>query len=282
MYSAQDRCRRVFGVIAATALGAAAFWTTVARADACSADSRAPTPVVELRQYKIVPGKRDEMIALFEREFVESQEVVGARLVGQFRDQHDSDRFTWIREFADMDMRERALSAFYFGPVWKAHRNEANALLDDSDNVLLLRPAAAGLDFNDTYSKPRAAIGASAGPAGMVVVNIHYLWKDPAQEFAPFFVEHVRPQLEAAGVPVIGAFVPERTPNNFPRLPVRQSENVFVWFTRVPEAGAFRSAMGRAMARNVWVRDIAPRLQQLEERPAQVLELAPTPRSALR
>jgi len=281
MYNEHDRRRPVFAIIAATALGTAAFWT-VARADTCPAESRASTAVVELRQYKILPGKRDEMIALFEREFVESQEVVGARLVGQFRDQHDRDRFTWIREFADMDMRERALSAFYFGPVWKAHRNEANALLDDSDNVLLLRPAASGLDFNDTYSKSRAAIGASPAPAGVVVVNIHYLWKDPAQEFAQFFLEHVRPQLEAAGVPVIGAFVPERTPNNFPRLPVRQAENVFVWFTRAPDAGAFRSAMGRAMARNVWVHDIAPRLQQFEERPAQVLELAPTPRSALR
>ncbi|MBS0422072.1 MAG: NIPSNAP family protein [Proteobacteria bacterium] len=256
------------------------FWATGAHAENCAPE--APAPVVELRQYKILPGKRDAMIALFEREFVESQEVVGARLVGQFRDQHDPDRFTWIREFADMDMRERALSAFYFGPVWKAHRNEANALLDDNDNVLLLRPAAAGLDFNNKYSKPRAAIGASAGPAGMFVVNIHYLWKDPAQEFAGYFLEHVRPQLEGAGVPVIGAFVPERTPNNFPRLPVRQTENVFVWFTRAADIGAFRAAMGRATASNEWVHDIAPRLQQFEERPAQVLELAPTPRSALR
>ena len=29
-------------------------------------------------------------------------------------------------------------SAFYGGPVWQAHRNEANATMVDSDNVLLL------------------------------------------------------------------------------------------------------------------------------------------------
>jgi hypothetical protein len=248
----------------------------------CGADPPAPTAVVELRQYKILPGKRDEMIRLFEREFIESQEVLGMRLVGTFRDQHDPDRFTWIREFGSMDVRDRELSAFYFGPVWKAHRNEANALLDDNDNVLLLRPAAAGLDFNQAYLKARAPVGAQPGTAGVVVVNVHYLWKDPGQDFTRFFLEHVRPQLEASGLPVIGAFVPERTPNNFPRLPVRQTENVFVWFTRVSDANAFRVGMQRATASTAWTHDIAPRLERLEERATQVLVLAPTPRSALR
>jgi hypothetical protein len=146
----------------------------------------------------------------------------------------------------------------------------------------LLRPAAADLDFNKTYLKPRAAVGAQPSPAGVVVVNIHYLWKDPGQDFTQFFLEHMRPQLEAAGLPVIAAFVPERTPNNFPRLIVRQSENVFVWFTRVADAEAFHTGMQRVTARSEWTHDIAPRLAQLEERATQVLTLAPTSRSALR
>ena len=33
--------------------------------------------IAELRQYKLVPGKRDVLIELFEREFVETQEAVG-------------------------------------------------------------------------------------------------------------------------------------------------------------------------------------------------------------
>ena len=32
------------------------------------------------------------------------------------------------------------LAAFYDGPVWRAHRDEANATMIDSDDVLLLRP----------------------------------------------------------------------------------------------------------------------------------------------
>jgi quinol monooxygenase YgiN len=107
----------------------------------------APHPVIELRQYKIVAGKRDALIDLFERHFVDSQEALGNRLVGQFRDLDDPNRFTWIRAFEDMDHRGKALTDFYFGPVWQAHRAEANPLLDDNDNVLLLRPAQAGSGF---------------------------------------------------------------------------------------------------------------------------------------
>jgi hypothetical protein len=40
-----------------------------------------------------------------------------------------------------MTSRAKALTDFYSGPVWKAHREAANATMIDSDNVLLLRPA---------------------------------------------------------------------------------------------------------------------------------------------
>jgi hypothetical protein len=36
-------------------------------------------PLVELRQYTLHPGKRDVLIDLFDREFVESQEALGMK-----------------------------------------------------------------------------------------------------------------------------------------------------------------------------------------------------------
>lgn len=38
-----------------------------------------------------------------------------------------------------MAERARALHAFYYGPVWQAHREAANATMLDKDDVLLLR-----------------------------------------------------------------------------------------------------------------------------------------------
>ena len=93
-------------------------------------------PVVELRQYTLHPGKRNVLIDLFDREFVEPQEALGMKVIGQFRDLERPDRFVWLRGFSDMPSRKQALTDFYGGPVWKANREAANATMIDSDNVL--------------------------------------------------------------------------------------------------------------------------------------------------
>ena len=49
--------------------------------------------IYELRQYTLWPGKRDALVDLFDREFVESQEATGMRVDGQFRDADRPDRF---------------------------------------------------------------------------------------------------------------------------------------------------------------------------------------------
>jgi hypothetical protein len=43
-------------------------------------------------QYTLHPGRRDDLIALFDREQVESQEACGIELLRQFRDLDDPDR----------------------------------------------------------------------------------------------------------------------------------------------------------------------------------------------
>ncbi|MBU1377914.1 MAG: NIPSNAP family protein [Alphaproteobacteria bacterium] len=256
----------------------AATGLAVAASRTAAAGESGPHAVLELRQYKIVPGRRDEMVALFERHFVDSQDVLGMRLVGQFRDLDDPNRFTWIRTFPDMAARQRQLNAFYFGPVWQAHRGEANPLLDDNDNVLLLKPATPALAF----APPRGSRPATEGKGGMVVATILYLWKDPEESFSAFFAERMAPELAAGGLPVLGAYVAENAENTFPQLPVRQHEKVFVWFTRAADARAYETARRRLLERPVWRSALGPALADAQERGAQVLRLAPTPRSSLR
>jgi hypothetical protein len=95
--------------------------------------------IVELRRYRLRPGRREELIELFDREFVESQEALGMRILGQFRDLDRPDDFVWLRGFDGMASRPGALAAFYGGPVWAKHRDAANATMIDSDDVLLLQ-----------------------------------------------------------------------------------------------------------------------------------------------
>lgn len=241
---------------------------------------QASAQVMELRQYKIVEGRRDAFVELFDREFVESQEATGLRLVGQFRDLDDPDRFVWMREFPDMAARERSLGAFYSGAHWQALRGQANSLLFDNDNVLLLKPA--GPDRGFRPSPPRAPVGATSKPGGVVVANIWRLWLEPDAAFADFFETTVRPELEAAGLPVIAAFLPERAANNYPKLPIREGEKLFVWFVRAHSPDAYAAAMQRLEARPGWKARVAPALADKLESPPVVRRLAPTPRSALR
>ena len=98
-------------------------------------------PIVELRQYTLRPGRRDDLIGLFESDLIAPQEAAGMALVGQFRDVDDPDRFVWLRGFPDMRTRAEALGRFYHGPAWRQHRDEANATMIDSDWQTRIRPA---------------------------------------------------------------------------------------------------------------------------------------------
>src|ERR1035441_9851640 len=108
--------------------------TSTDRQHAESTPEATLSTVIELRQYTLHPGKRDVLIDLFDREFIESQEALGMKVILHLRDVDDPDRFVWLRGFRDMATRAEGLKAFYGGPVWKDHREEANATMIDSDN----------------------------------------------------------------------------------------------------------------------------------------------------
>jgi len=133
-------------------------------------------PVVELRQYTLVPGERETLIALFEREFIEIQEATGMTVIGQFRDVSNPDRFVWLRGFSDMEARAVQLGEFYGGPVWKAQRDAANATMIDSDNVLLLRPTSPTSGFHLEQAR-RAPPGSNNERDGLLVATIYHLGK---------------------------------------------------------------------------------------------------------
>ena len=189
--------------------------------------------VIELRRYALRPGARDTLIELFERELVESQEAVGMRVLGTFRDVDDPDAFVWLRGFADMPARADALQAFYGGPVWADHRVAANATMIDSDNVLLLRPADEGSRLPLDASRRRPA-------AGFASVTICPLDPGGADAFAAVFDRELEPALTRAGANVRARFVTEHSENTFPALPVREGEEVFVWLSLFADRTAQR------------------------------------------
>lgn len=178
--------------------------------------------IVELRRYTLKPGRRDELIALFEREFIESQEVLGMTLFGLFRDATHPDRFVWLRGFTDMAARREALSAFYGGPVWQAHGAAANDTMIDSHDVRLLRPAQPGSGFHSPathVSGPLLCLAWSLSDNGQ------------CSTFANGFLREIPAHRVSNDGILLAAFVTETSTNTWPKLPVREGEHNFVVFT---------------------------------------------------
>lgn len=250
--------------------------------DASPAGSpRTCCPIVELRQYTLHPGKREVLIELFDREFVESQEAAGMRVIGQFRDLDDPNRFVWLRGFGGMAARAAALQAFYGGSVWKTYRNEANATMVDSDNVLLLRPAHRTSGFSIGLAD-RPPPGTNGISPGLVVATLCYFGAPVSSDFLDFFERVLKPVMTDAGATILARFVTESAMNTFAALPVREGENVFAWFSRFPDQAAYEQHLNALGASPRWRGDALEALSGRLERPAEILKLSPTARSQLR
>jgi hypothetical protein len=163
--------------------------------------------VVELRQYLLKPGRTDDLIEVFDRELVETQEACGMRVIGQFRDLDRPDWFVWLRGFADMEARRQALTDFYGGPVWKEHGPAAVDTMIDSDDVLLLEPSILALP-------ERRPIG-DAIPAELTI-TVYEGVLDTDGEGDPLALLRTL-----------------RADNTYPALPIREDADVTVRIDRV-------------------------------------------------
>jgi hypothetical protein len=231
--------------------------------------------IVELRQYLLQPGRREDLIELFDREFVETQEAVGMDVLGQFRDLDRPDHFVWLRRFDNMESRRESLAAFYGGPVWAQHSEAARATMIDTDDVLLLRPLSADVEFG--VAGP--AVRDRDAKSGAVAVLIQHRKPGREREFNAHFESNVRAQLESVGARSIGIYETEPAENTFPRLPVRDA-NVLVWFGAFDTVDRDASAWQALDQLCAWS-SLDRVTRELSTLAPDILRLTPTSRSLL-
>lgn len=266
-----------------TPRGALVVLAFVTGATSWAADAQAPITsepccsVIELRQYTLHPGRREAFIELFDGTFTDPLDATGMTVIGQFRDLDRPDRFVWIRGFQDMPSRAKELAAFYYGDLWHAHSSEANASIDDSDNVLLLEPASPALRFKDI--PPRPAPSNATAPVGLVVVTLYYTQAESLNTFENLFDRSLRHRAETAGARTLAAYISSTQENNFPRLPIHVGEHVFVWVAQFANPTAYAAYQSKLAADKLWNK---ARWRELLVREPEVLRLTPTPRSRLR
>jgi heme-degrading monooxygenase HmoA len=76
--------------------------------------------IIEMRTYKLQPGKRAEFLEIFRTKSVPAHDEIGMRILGPFLSLEDPDTFFFMRGFPDLQSREPMKAKFYEGELWKS------------------------------------------------------------------------------------------------------------------------------------------------------------------
>jgi NIPSNAP len=88
--------------------------------------------IIEMRTYKLKPGKRSEFLEIFRSKSVPAHDEIGMKILGPFLSIEDPDTFFFMRAFPDLQSREPMKAKFYEGELWK--RELENVLMPMIDN----------------------------------------------------------------------------------------------------------------------------------------------------
>jgi hypothetical protein len=77
------------------------------------------TMLFELRQYRALPGQRENWVRFMEEVIIPFQSSKGMVIAGSFVADEDPDLYVWIRGFADEAARKQLYQAVYESDRWK-------------------------------------------------------------------------------------------------------------------------------------------------------------------
>lgn len=93
--------------------------------------------IVEVRSYRIKPGRRAEFVKFFETRAIPALRAHGMKILGPMLDVENPNKVVWLRSFPSLEERERMKNDFYEGPVWKNEMEAIAMPMLDSYDVIL-------------------------------------------------------------------------------------------------------------------------------------------------
>lgn len=104
--------------------------------------------IVEVRRYRIKPGRRDEFIRFFEARSIQAQVDHGMAILGPLLDVENPNAFVFLRAFPSLEARDEMKAAFYEGPLWKDELEAIAMPMVDSYDVILTETTAGFVSFD--------------------------------------------------------------------------------------------------------------------------------------
>ena len=72
----------------------------------------------ELREYRTLPGQRENWVKFMEEEIIPFQVGKGMTIIGSFVGEEEDDLYIWVRRFDNEQERERLYAAVYESDHW--------------------------------------------------------------------------------------------------------------------------------------------------------------------
>ena len=97
--------------------------------------------IIEVRSYRITPGKREEFVEIFKRRSIDAQHAHGMKIVGPLIDLENPNKFLFLRGFPSMEELKRMKDEFYGGKLWKEELEQILMPMIESYDVVLCKTA---------------------------------------------------------------------------------------------------------------------------------------------
>jgi NIPSNAP protein len=104
--------------------------------------------IVEVRRYRIKPGRRDEFIRFFEEQSIPALHAYGMKVFGPLVDVENPNAFVFLRGFPSLEERDRMKDDFYGSPLWKNDLEHIAMPMIDSYDVVLTETTAGFVSFS--------------------------------------------------------------------------------------------------------------------------------------
>ncbi len=72
----------------------------------------------ELREYRTLPGQRENWVRFMEEEIIPFQVSKGMTILGSFVGEEEDDLYIWVRRFDSEEQREKLYEAVYESEHW--------------------------------------------------------------------------------------------------------------------------------------------------------------------
>ena len=94
--------------------------------------------IIEMRTYKLKPGKRAEFLEVFRTRSMPTHAEIGMKILGPWLSIEDSDTFFFMRGFPDLASREPMKAKFYEGDLWKSELEQVLMPMIEKYEVVLV------------------------------------------------------------------------------------------------------------------------------------------------